>query len=74
MKKISSFVLALIVSAGLMGLAPTTITSANAIPSIDGAFEDLGRCLQSQGKNKVLDVFYLIDESGSFEFAATSII
>jgi len=31
------------------------------------AFEDLGRCLQSQGKNKVLDVFYLIDESGSLQ-------
>ena len=30
-------------------------------------FEDLGRCLQSQGKNKVLDVFYLIDESGSLK-------
>ena len=67
MKKFVSFILALIVSAGVMGLVPTTMTSANAIPSIDGAFEDLGRCLQSQGKNKVLDVFYLIDESGSLK-------
>ena len=31
------------------------------------AFADLGRCLQSQGKEKVLDVFYLIDESGSLK-------
>jgi len=31
------------------------------------AFADLGRCLQSQGKEKVLDVFYLIDESGSLQ-------
>jgi hypothetical protein len=31
------------------------------------AFADLGRCLQSQGKEKVLDVFYLIDESASLQ-------
>jgi hypothetical protein len=31
------------------------------------AFADLGRCLQSQGKAKVLDVFYLIDESASLQ-------
>ena len=31
------------------------------------AFADLGRCLQSQGKEKVLDVFYLIDESISLQ-------
>lgn len=31
------------------------------------AFADLGRCLQSQGKEKVLDVFYLIDESLSLK-------
>jgi hypothetical protein len=31
------------------------------------AFADLGRCLQSQGKEKVLDVFYLIDESRSLQ-------
>ena len=30
-------------------------------------FADLSRCLQSQGKNKTLDVFYLIDESGSLK-------
>jgi hypothetical protein len=41
--------------------------AALAIDSIDGAFEDLSRCLQSQGKAKVLDVFYLIDESGSLQ-------
>ncbi len=65
MKKFAALLLSLIVSAGVIGVMPATITSANAVPSIDGAFEDLGRCLQSQGKNKVLDVFYLIDESGS---------
>jgi len=67
MKKIASLLLTLILSAGAMGAIPATMTSANAVPSIDGAFEDLGRCLQSQGKNKVLDVFYLIDESGSLK-------
>jgi hypothetical protein len=30
-------------------------------------FADLSRCLQSQGKEKTLDVFYLIDESGSLK-------
>jgi hypothetical protein len=42
-------------------------TRSNSTLSENGqrAFADLGRCLQSQGKEKVLDVFYLIDESGS---------
>ena len=67
MKRFAALVLAIIVSVGVMGAFPATMTSANAVPSIDGAFEDLGRCLQSQGKDKVLDVFYLIDESGSLQ-------
>lgn len=65
MKRISAWVLALVLYAGTLSVIVISAPTANAIPSIDGAFEDLGRCLQSQGKNKVLDVFYLIDESGS---------
>lgn len=44
-------------------------TRSNSALSENGqrAFADLGRCLQSQGKEKVLDVFYLIDESGSLQ-------
>ena len=67
MKRFASLVLAFIVSVGVMGVIPATMTRANAVSSIDGAFEDLSRCLQSQGKAKVLDVFYLIDESGSLQ-------
>ena len=67
MKRISAWVLALILSAGTLSAIVISTPAANAIPSIDGAFEDLGRCLQSQGKNKILDVFYLIDESGSLK-------
>jgi len=67
MKRFASLILTFIVLVGVMGAIPATMTRANAVPSIDGAFEDLGRCLQSQGKNKVLDVFYLIDESGSLQ-------
>ena len=42
---------------------------SNSVLSENGqrAFADLGRCLQSQGKEKVLDVFYLIDESISLQ-------
>jgi len=58
------FVALMIVAFGLSGL-----TSATAALSNNGqrAFDDLGRCLQSQGKQKVLDVFYLIDESASLQ-------
>lgn len=57
MKRISAWVLALVLSAGTLSAIVISTPAANAIPSIDGAFEDLGRCLQSQGKNKILDVF-----------------
>ncbi len=67
MKRFAALVLSFIVTVGIMGAIPATMPSANAVDSIDGAFEDLGRCLQSQGKDKVLDVFYLIDESGSLQ-------
>jgi hypothetical protein len=41
---------------------------ASSLPAESSrTFEDLSRCLQSQGKDKVLDVFYLIDESGSLK-------
>lgn len=52
---------------GVLSALPIGLTASAGThtESVDGAFEDLSRCLQSQGKNKVLDVFYLIDESGS---------
>jgi len=51
---------------GLTGLGHA---SASTPLSSNGqrAFADLGRCLQSQGNQKVLDVFYLIDESASLQ-------
>jgi len=67
MKRIAAWALALLLSVSALSSIPTSMPAANAIDSIDGAFEDLGRCLQSQGKSKVLDVFYLIDESGSLQ-------
>jgi hypothetical protein len=66
-KRFAAWVLALVLSAGTLSVIVISAPTAHAIPSIDGAFEDLGRCLQSQGKNKILDVFYLIDESGSLK-------
>ena len=67
MKRILSILTSFFLLFGVIGLSTASLPSANAVPSVDGAFEDLGRCLQSQGKNKVLDVFYLVDESGSLQ-------
>ncbi len=67
MRKLFAAFVALLLSVGLLTWLPITMNAAHAVTSVDGAFEDLGRCLQSQGKNKVLDVFYLIDESGSLQ-------
>jgi uncharacterized membrane protein YgcG len=67
MKRIAAWAMALLLSVSALSSIPTSMPAALAIDSIDGAFEDLGRCLQSQGKAKVLDVFYLIDESGSLQ-------
>ena len=67
MKRIAAWAMALLLSVSALSSIPTSMPAALAIDSIDGAFEDLSRCLQSQGKAKVLDVFYLIDESGSLQ-------
>ena len=67
MKRIAAWAMALLLSVSALSSIPTSMPAASAIDSIDGAFEDLSRCLQSQGKAKVLDVFYLIDESGSLQ-------
>jgi len=67
MRKLFTWLLALFLVTGVITAMPMSFIAAQAVPSTDGAFEDLGRCLQSQGKNKVLDVFYLIDESASLQ-------
>ena len=67
MKKFLTSLISLLLLTSVIGLSPMSLPSASAVSTVDGAFEDLGRCLQSQGKNKVLDVFYLIDESGSLQ-------
>ncbi|CAN2190867.1 hypothetical protein MCEMRE182_00513 [Candidatus Nanopelagicaceae bacterium] len=67
MKKLISFAISAFLSIGVLVAAPVFTSAASADAQVNGAFEDLGRCLQSQGKNKVLDVFYLIDESGSLK-------
>ena len=75
MRRYLSFVsiLAISVVFGLSGLTPANAAfqqvANNSSLSSNGqrAFADLGRCLQSQGKQKTLDVFYLIDESASLQ-------
>lgn len=67
MRKVTALLVTLFLSVGSIVAIPTLLPAAVADERIDGAFEDLGRCLQSQGKNKTLDVFYLIDESGSLK-------
>lgn len=75
MRKLTTklFITSLIAVFALCGLNPAGADSkkpsSNSALSDSGqrAFDDLGRCLQSQGKEKVLDVFYLIDESGSLQ-------
>lgn len=59
----------LIISGASQTFADSHTSAGQTTLSADGqrAFEDLGRCLQSQGREKVLDVFYLIDESGSLK-------
>lgn len=67
MKKLFALIVTAFLSVGSLGAISALLPAAVADESVDGAFEDLGRCLQSQGKNKTLDVFYLIDESGSLK-------
>lgn len=66
-RKLSALTLSIFLSLGTIVAMPAFLSTAKADTHVDGAFEDLGRCLQSQGKNKTLDVFYLIDESGSLK-------
>lgn len=66
-RKLSALTLSIFLSLGTIVAMPAFLSTAKADTRVDGAFEDLGRCLQSQGKNKTLDVFYLIDESGSLK-------
>lgn len=70
MKKLVALLISAFLSLGTIVAMPALLSPASAgTPNdiVKGAFEDLGRCLQSQGKNKTLDVFYLIDESGSLK-------
>jgi len=70
MKKLFALFVIAFLSVGTLGAIPALLPAATADNhngAFNGAFEDLGRCLQSQGKNKTLDVFYLIDESGSLK-------
>ena len=66
-RKVTALLIAIFLGVGSLGVIPNLLPAAVADESVDGAFEDLGRCLQSQGKEKTLDVFYLIDESGSLK-------
>ena len=52
MRKLFTWLLALFLVTGVITAMPISFIAAQAVPSTDGAFEDLGRCLQSQGKNK----------------------
>jgi hypothetical protein len=67
------FIATLILSFSLSGITSASAAfqqvANNSSLSNNGqrAFDDLGRCLQSQGNQKVLDVFYLIDESASLQ-------
>lgn len=70
MRKLFAILISAFLSLGMIVAMPALVSPASAgTPNdiVKGAFEDLGRCLQSQGKNKTLDVFYLIDESGSLK-------
>lgn len=63
--------MAAIVSALLLMVGSTQISSANTDPELtaaaSAAFSDVGRCLAS-GKSPSLSVFYLIDNSGSLKW------
>ncbi len=67
MKRLLAVIISAFLALSTLVAMPALMTQASADPNVNGAFEDLGRCLQSQGKEKVLDVFYLIDESGSLQ-------
>lgn len=64
-RKIASFIAVL--SMSFFGLAPAQASSDDLSFAADAAFNDVSRCLTS-GKDKKLDVYYLIDTSGSLEW------
>jgi len=55
---------ALFVAAGLSATSSMSATAVEVSPVAERAFEDVTTCLTS-GREKSLDVFYLIDQSGS---------
>jgi hypothetical protein len=55
---------ALFVAAGLSATSSLSATAVEVSPVAERAFEDVTTCLTS-GREKSLDVFYLIDQSGS---------
>ncbi len=55
---------ALFVAAGLSATASVSAAAVEVSPVAERAFEDVTTCLTS-GREKSLDVFYLIDQSGS---------
>lgn len=55
---------ALFVAAGLSATTALSATAVEVSPVAERAFEDVTTCLTS-GREKSLDVFYLIDQSGS---------
>lgn len=56
-----------VLSMSFFGLAPAQAFSDDLSFAANAAFNDVSRCLTS-GKDKKLDVYYLIDNSGSLEW------
>ena len=56
-----------IITVSVLALSFNLFLSNPAQAGADETFSGIGRCLQSQGQNKVLDIFFLIDESQSLE-------
>jgi len=57
----------LLVAMGFTSISGAVSEAAVLTPAADAAFGDVSRCLTS-GKDKKLDVFYLIDNSGSLRW------
>lgn len=57
----------LLVAMGFTSISGAVSEAAVLTPAADAAFGDVSRCLTS-GKDKKLDVFYLIDNSGSLKW------
>ena len=56
--------IALLVGSGMTAASTTPASAVEVSPVAERAFEDVTTCLTS-GREKALDVFYLIDQSGS---------